>query len=189
MNRVNPLLASYPFNVLSYLSAKKDLKVSGIKTMLVLLTEKGQSGMIYIVSACLAGINCRYDGGNNFCAEVAMLARMEMAIPVCPEQLGGLSTPRNPCEISGDRIFDCKGTDLTERFLMGVNESLKITEMFGCTGAILKQRSPSCGYGMIYDGSFTRKVKVGNGFFAQALFDKGLTIFTEESLPEFSEKE
>lgn len=139
--------------------------------------------MIYIVSACLAGINCRYDGGNNFCAKVVELAKLNKAVPVCPEQLGGLSTPRNPCEIAGKRIFDSKGNDLTASFMRGVTESLKIADMFGCKGAILKQRSPSCGYGKIYDGSFTGKLICGNGFLAHAFSEKGLTIYTEESLP------
>jgi uncharacterized protein YbbK (DUF523 family) len=141
------------------------------------------SEMIYIVSACLAGINCRYDGGNNLCAKVVDLVKQKKAIPVCPEQLGGLCTPRNPCEIADGRVLDSEGTDLTESFMRGVAESLKIAKMCGCNAAILKQRSPSCGYGKIYDGSFTRKVISGNGFLARALSENGLTVYTEESLP------
>jgi uncharacterized protein YbbK (DUF523 family) len=141
------------------------------------------SKMIYIVSACLAGINCRYDGNDNLCEEVVDLVKRKLAIPVCPEQLGGLSTPRNPCEILGDRVIDSEGTDYTEQFMRGVSESLKIAAMCGCTRAILKQRSPSCGYGKIYDGSFTKKLIPGSGVLARALSDKGLTVYTEESLP------
>jgi uncharacterized protein YbbK (DUF523 family) len=141
------------------------------------------SGMVFIVSACLAGVNCRYDGGNNLCAEVAGLVKSRKAIPICPEQLGGLCTPRNPCEIIDDRVFDFRGNDLTDSFAKGVAESVKIAGMFGCTGAILKQRSPSCGFGQIYDGTFSRKLIRGNGLLARELFKKGLTIFTEESLP------
>jgi uncharacterized protein YbbK (DUF523 family) len=106
-----------------------------------------------------------------------------MAIPVCPEQLGGLCTPRNPCEITGDKVRDCKGNDLTAEFMRGVSESLKIADMYGCKGAILKQRSPSCGFGKIYDGSFTGTIIPGSGFLARSLSEKGLPIYTEELLP------
>lgn len=139
-----------------------------------------------IVSACLAGVNCRYDGENSFDCEVADIVERGMAIPVCPEQMGGCETPRPSAEIYGGsgrdvlegkcRIITKDGEDLTEKFVRGAEETLKIALMAGCKKAILKSRSPSCGCGKIYDGTFSGKLVDGNGVTAQMLLDRGIKV-------------
>ncbi len=135
-----------------------------------------------IVSACLTGVNCRYDGKNNKIEEVCRLVRLKKALPVCPEQLGGLPTPRLPSEISGGRVFNKNGDDVTKAFQKGAEEALKICLMAGCKKAILKSRSPSCGFGMIYDGGFNKKLLPGNGVFAALLENAGIKIITDENI-------
>lgn len=135
-----------------------------------------------LVSACLAGINCKYDGKNNVCEKVVELVKNGLAIPVCPEQLGGLATPRTPAEIIEGKIFSKDGLDLTENFKLGANETLRLAELVGAKRAILKQRSPSCGFGKIYDGTNSGIVIEGNGVTAQLLSDHGIQILTEESI-------
>jgi uncharacterized protein YbbK (DUF523 family) len=108
-----------------------------------------------IVSACLAGLRCRYDGSKKACEAVMRLVAEGKAIPVCPEQLGGLPTPRLPAEIRGGRVVRQDGVDVTAEFSRGAEEVLKLAKLAGATTAILKARSPSCGSGKIYDGSFT----------------------------------
>jgi uncharacterized protein YbbK (DUF523 family) len=135
-----------------------------------------------IVSACLAGINCRYNGSSKPCEKVLELIRNGEAIPLCPEQLGGLSTPRTPCEQRDNKIINKFGVDLTDKFMQGVAESLKIADLCNCDIAILKSKSPSCGYGKIPDGTFSGRLIEGNGIFAQALYDRGIKVITEEDL-------
>ena len=135
-----------------------------------------------IVSACLAGIDCRYDGTSNLSGKVAELVRNGEAIPVCPEQLGGLTTPRPPCEIKDGRVITKDGFDVTSSFTKGAEEGLKIAILAGCDYAILKARSPSCGCGMIYDGSFSKKLVPGNGIFTSILIDNSIKVLTEEDL-------
>lgn len=133
-----------------------------------------------VVSACLAGIKCRYDGSGKPCQKVIDLIKQGKAIPVCPEQLGGLPTPRDPVEIVGDKILTKDGDDKTVKFFKGAEEAMKIIEMTNCTEAILKTKSPSCGYGEIYDGTFTGKIKDGDGIFTKMLKGKGIKCTTEE---------
>jgi len=135
-----------------------------------------------LVSACLAGSNCRYDGNSNVCEKVVELVKNGLAIPVCPEQLGGLSTPRTPAEIVNEKVITKSGEDVTENFKFGANETLRLAKLVGAKRAVLKQRSPSCGYGKIYDGTYSGNVIEGNGFTAQLLADHGLQILTEESI-------
>lgn len=135
-----------------------------------------------IVSACLAGINCAYNGTSRPCPKVVALVKAGKAIPVCPEQLGGFSTPRIEAQCKGNSVITIDGVDVTEQFNKGVEEAMKIVEMAQCDGAILKARSPSCGSGKIYDGTFTRTLIDGDGLFAQALKKRGLTIKTEDDL-------
>lgn len=147
-----------------------------------------------IVSACLCGINCKYDGGNNLDVRVLKLLREERAIPVCPEQLGGQETPRAPHEIVNGsgldvlegkaRILGLENDDVTSKFIKGAYETLKIAEAVGATTAILKARSPSCGVSQIYDGTFSGTKKNGNGVTTQLLLSKGIKVFTEENLDE-----
>lgn len=135
-----------------------------------------------LISACLAGMNCRYDGKNNFSEKIKKLMKNENTILVCPEQLGGLSTPRIPAEIIEQRVINKDGFDVTEQFRKGAEETLKIAKMYRCTKAILKQRSPSCGFGQIYDGSHSGRIVKGMGITAKLLVENGIEIVTEEEI-------
>lgn len=135
-----------------------------------------------IVSACLCGINCKYNGGNNFNPRVYRLLIEGKAIPVCPEVFGGLPTPRTPSEIRGDRVFMKSGEDVTEHFLEGAMKTLKVAQAVGAKRAILKQRSPSCGCGKIYDGSFEGKLIAGDGITTRLLKEYGIEVVTEEDI-------
>ncbi|MGH4140142.1 DUF523 domain-containing protein [Clostridium sp.] len=145
-----------------------------------------------IVSACLCGINCKYNGGNNLDARVLKLLKGGKAIPVCPEQLGGQQTPRAPHEIvNGNgadvlmgkaRTLGPKDDDVTSEFIKGAYETLKIAEAVGASIAILKSRSPSCGVSQIYDGTFSGTKRPGNGVTAELLLTKGIKVFTEDNL-------
>jgi len=145
------------------------------------MAEKKPNGKT-VVSACLAGIDCRYDGKSTPDATVMRLVADGLAIPVCPEMLGGLSCPRPPCEIAGGRVMSASGEDVTEAFEKGALEALRQAAAAGCLTAILKARSPSCGSGMIYDGTFTGRLIPGDGLFAAALKKNGFEVFTEEDL-------
>ena len=129
-----------------------------------------------IVSACLAGFPCRYDGKARPCAQVVELVRAGKAIPVCPEQLGGLPTPRTSCEIREGRVVDADGRDRTEAFERGARAVLKIAQTYGATEALLQSRSPSCGSGRIYDGSFTKTLTAGDGVTARLLKENGIQV-------------
>jgi uncharacterized protein YbbK (DUF523 family) len=135
-----------------------------------------------IVSACLADIHCRYDGAGKPCEEVIRLVAEGKAIPVCPEQLGGLSTPRASAEIIGNKVIRKDGVDVTVEFARGAREALQIARLVGAKSAILKARSPSCGCGKIYDGSFTGKLVDGNGVFAEMCRQAGMEVKSEEEI-------
>ncbi|WP_446897574.1 DUF523 domain-containing protein [Clostridium sp. LBM24168] len=144
------------------------------------------------VSACLCGINTRYNGSNSLNSRILKLMESGKIIPFCPEQLGGLSTPRLPCEISGGCgsdviegnaiIIDSKGRNLTDKFLRGAYESIKICRKCNIKTAILKSKSPSCGYGEIYDGSFTGNRIIGNGVTAEIFIRNGIKILKEREI-------
>jgi len=130
-----------------------------------------------IVSACLAGIECRYDCAHKESNEVVDLVKSGQAIPVCPEQLGGLPTPRIPAEIQNNgRVINKNGVDVTDEYHKGANEALKIAQMIKAKKAILKANSPMCGSGEVYDGSFTGKKTRGDGIFASFLKSKDISI-------------
>jgi uncharacterized protein YbbK (DUF523 family) len=140
---------------------------------------------MYIVSACLAGIPCRYDGDSNENNIVLELVRQGKAIPVCPEVLGGLSTPRVPCEIVEDKngikkVINKEGIDCTKEFVEGADITLAIAKAIGAKNAILKSKSPSCGFGCIYDGTFSGKLKEGKGLTAELLLKHGIKVYTED---------
>ena len=135
-----------------------------------------------LVSACLAGVKCKYDGGDNRHEKVVELIKNGLAIPVCPEQLGGLPTPRPPAEIIGDQVLSIRKIDLTDNFRRVAEETLQLAKLLNCRKAILKQCSPSCGYGQIYDGTFNAVIKKGNGITAALLAEHGIKIITEEDL-------
>ena len=144
-----------------------------------------------IVSACLCGINCKYNGGNNLDARVLKLIQEGKAIPVCPEQLGGLQTPRTPSEIvNGNgqdvlmgkaKINGWKDDDVTADFIKGAYETLKIAEAASASIAILKARSPSCGVSQIYDGTFSSTKRPGNGVTTELLLSRGIKVYSEEN--------
>ncbi|MBQ3159522.1 MAG: DUF523 domain-containing protein [Clostridia bacterium] len=129
-----------------------------------------------IVSACLAGFPCRYDGKARPCAQVVELVRAGKAIPVCPEQLGGLPTPRTSCEIREGRVVDADGRDRTEAFQRGAKAVLRIAQTYVATEALLQSRSPSCGSGWIYVGSFTKTLTAGDGVTARLLKENGIQV-------------
>ncbi|MGI5098603.1 DUF523 domain-containing protein [Treponema vincentii] len=133
-----------------------------------------------IVSACLAGFPCRYDGKKAINTAVQQLVKEGKAIPVCPEQLGGLPTPRSPAEMKAGKVINSDGNDVTEAFEKGAAVVLEIAKQYGCTDALLKARSPSCGKGRIYDGSFSGILIEGNGKTADLLMRNGITVTTEE---------
>lgn len=133
-----------------------------------------------LVSKCLAGFNCRYDGGNNLVPAVKDLVDRGLAVPVCPEQLGGLSTPRTPSERRGSRVISKDGDDVTAEFKAGAKAALKIALENNCRVAILKAHSPSCGKGCIYDGQFIGKLVPGSGVTAELLLRNGIKVMTEE---------
>ncbi len=135
-----------------------------------------------LVSACLLGATCKYSGGDNYCPQVAALVKDYQLVPVCPEQLGGLPTPRTPAERQGDRVMTKDGRDVTTAYLRGAREALKLAKLFGCDTAILKARSPSCGAQGIYDGTSTGAVIPGSGVTAELLRGAGLRVLTEEEL-------
>lgn len=146
-----------------------------------------------LVSACLIGTKCRYDGGSfEQYPELAALVAKGEAIPVCPEELGGLPTPRPPAELVGGdgadvlngaaRIVREDGTDVTDAFLAGAEAAARIAQAHGATRAVLKARSPSCGCATVYDGTFSGRVIPGQGVTAARLRAMGVSI-TDESTP------
>lgn len=143
---------------------------------------------MYIVSACLLGKNCKYDGGNNKSSAVIEFLSDKSYYAVCPEMLGGLPVPRLPVEIQkdGKTFLDREGRDCSKEFLLGARRALDESQREArrrredIEGAILKANSPSCGYGRIYDGSFTGKLVEGNGAFAQLLTQKNIRVVTEK---------
>ena len=135
-----------------------------------------------IVSACLAGVRCRYNGTVIANEKVLELIAKGKALPVCPEQLGGLPTPRLPAEIVNGRVMSADGRDFTDEYESGAREAVRLCMLANCGEAVLKSRSPSCGYGKIYDGSFSGVLISGNGIFAQMLHEKGVKIRTEEDI-------
>jgi uncharacterized protein YbbK (DUF523 family) len=148
---------------------------------------------VKLISACLLGIKCAWDGQDVYKSDKAMeLSNFEMLMPVCPEQLGGLKTPRAPQEIqggSGEDVLDgkCKvlninGEDVNQEFITGAEETLKIVKLFRIEEFIGKSRSPSCGCGQIYDGTFSRELIEGDGVTTALLKRNGIKVITEEDL-------
>lgn len=146
-----------------------------------------------LCSACLMGIKCAWDGKDRYKSEkVIEVSKNESVIPVCPEQLGGLATPRASQEIqgySGEKVLDgeCKvmnkeGEDVTEQFIHGAYETLKIAKMFSVKEFIVKQKSPSCGCGKTYDGTFSGRLIEGDGVTTALLKRNGIKVITEEDL-------
>jgi uncharacterized protein YbbK (DUF523 family) len=131
---------------------------------------------LIIVSACLAGFPCRYDGRSCPNEEVISLVAQGKALPVCPEQLGGLATPRAPVELAGGRAKTRDGLDLTADFLRGAAETARLAKLTGAREAILREDSPSCGVAQIYDGTFSGKLIPGQGLTAGLLCKSWLKV-------------
>ena len=141
--------------------------------------------MNILISACLLGQYCRYDGQTKVYPQVqALLGRDDIhLIPVCPEQCGGLAAPRPAAERQGKRVVTTNGSDVTAQYQRGAEAALYWARLFHCTKAILKEKSPSCGHGQIYDGTFSRTLTVGDGVTAALLRAEGLEIIGESDLP------
>ena len=135
-----------------------------------------------LVSACLLGLSCRYDGKSKPVDEVIALKEKYSLIPVCPEILGGLPTPRIPCEIKEGRSLNREGEDKTSEYTKGAEEVLRLARLLECDIAVLKKKSPSCGSGEIYDGSFTGKTVQGDGVCAKLLKASGITVLDETQI-------
>lgn len=141
-----------------------------------------------LVSACLLGVQCRYNatGGDSEC--LAALMELAELIPVCPEILGGLPTPRPPAERQGDRVITCEGGDVTAEYLRGAQQSLHLAQLLGAKLALMKERSPSCGAGEIYDGSFTHTRIPGDGTASELLKANGIEVYGESRIDELIER-
>ena len=135
-----------------------------------------------LISACLLGIPCRYDGKRVTKVDISALREKYNLIPICPEIYGGLPTPRIPSERVGGRVLMKDGCDVTENYKRGAEASLDIAKANGVSLALLKARSPSCGKGLIYDGSFSGTLTEGDGVAAELLMKEEITVFTEEEL-------
>ena len=135
-----------------------------------------------LISACLLGCACRYDGKSKPHPLAVELARRGLAVAVCPEQLGGLPTPRKPSERQGGRVVMADGRDVTAEYRRGAEATLHLARLYGCTAAVLKERSPSCGKGQIYDGTFTGTLTAGDGVTAELLTAGGIKVYGESEL-------
>ena len=141
--------------------------------------------MKILISACLLGARCRYDGASKGHPLVERLAERHTLVPVCPEQLGGLATPRPPAERRGDRVVTKDGADVTEAYCRGAEETLRLCRLLGCEAAVLKERSPSCGYGEIYDGTHSGTLTAGDGVTAALLAANGIPVYGESQIEDF----
>ncbi|NKF05246.1 DUF523 domain-containing protein [Clostridium gasigenes] len=146
---------------------------------------------MYLISACLCGVNCKYNGGNNFNEKCLELFESGKGILICPEEIGGLSTPRLPAEIKGEvngiligksKIINNKDEDVSENFIRGAKEVLKIAKEKNIHKAILKDGSPSCGVNFIYDGNFNGNKINGCGLTTYILKENGINVISEEQL-------
>ena len=140
--------------------------------------------MKLLISACLLGVRCRYDGASKPHPLVEKLAERHTLVPICPEQLGGLPTPRMASERQGERVISAAGDDVTVQYRRGAEEALRLCRLFGCQAAVLKERSPSCGHGQIYDGTFTGTVVPGDGVTAELLKQHHIRILGESEIQE-----
>ena len=140
--------------------------------------------MKILLSACLLGTPCRYDGASKPIAGLAERLRGIEWIAVCPEQMGGLATPRTPAERVSDRVVTAAGVDVSAEYRRGAELALLTAQRECCAAALLKEKSPSCGHGQIYDGTFTRTLTVGDGVTAQYLAAAGIPVYGESQVGE-----
>lgn len=140
-----------------------------------------------LISACLYGEKCRYDGKDNLLSCLDLLKEKFILVPFCPEVMGGLEAPRNPSEIVGDNVVMNDGTDVTSEYKKGAEIALMTALENGCEIALMKAKSPSCGVGKIYDGTFSRTLKDGDGITVRLLKKNGIKVFNETQLKELLE--
>ena len=138
--------------------------------------------MKLLISACLLGLPCRYDGKSKCYEKIPMLIDKFELVPFCPECYGGLPTPREPAEIVNNSVITQSGISVTEQYKSGASQALFLCKKLGITQALLKEKSPSCGKGVIYDGTFSKTVVHGNGITAQTLMDNGITVYGESEI-------
>lgn len=141
--------------------------------------------MNLLVSACLLGVTCRYDGEGKEYPGVKELLKDHHLVPVCPEILGGLPTPRTPAECRAGKVLTKTGNDVTAEYEQGAREALKLAALLDCRAAILKERSPSCGKGRIYDGTFSGSLTEGDGVCARLLEENGIKVYGESQIEAF----
>jgi len=144
----------------------------------------GVRAMTILVSACLLGENCKYNGGNNRNERVLRYVEGHRVIAVCPEMLSGLGAPRKPVELQGERVVTADGDDYTEAFHAGVGKALAKIAGETIDLAILQSRSPTCGVKQIYDGTFSRRKIAGQGLLTRALAAQGIPLMDAEDVPE-----
>jgi uncharacterized protein YbbK (DUF523 family) len=135
-----------------------------------------------LISACLLGIPCRYDGKSVKAVSVEALRAKYNLVPVCPEIYGGLPTPRTPSERQGEKTMMKDGTDVTENYLRGAKAAYELCLELGCKKALLKEKSPSCGNGKIYDGTFSGTLIDGDGVTSEYLKSRGIRVFGESEI-------
>lgn len=135
-----------------------------------------------LVSACLLGENCKYNGGNNYNDNAVLLGEKFEIIPVCPEVFGGLETPRDPCEILNGKVISKSGRDCTAEYIDGAEKTLYVAGESNAVYALLKEKSPSCGKNYVYDGSFSKRLVCGNGITADLLMKNGILVFGESEI-------
>ena len=170
------------FRPLAVLPGEEDGEV--FSTCLLVWTPDGAKPSL-LVSACLLGAPCRYDGRAKPCAAVQALARDYALVPVCPEQLGGLSTPRSPAERRGDGVYTAAGADVTAAYRRGAEAAVATAQTHGCRAAILKEKSPACGVRRVYDGAFSGTLCPGEGVAAESLRRAGVMVYSEEETETF----
>lgn len=137
---------------------------------------------LYLVSACLCGIACRYDGRSTGVEKLVRLCDAGLGLAVCPEVAGGLLVPRAPCELQFGRAVTGAGLDCTPEYQKGAQYALELAQRHGITRAILKEKSPSCGSSLIYDGTFNRNLIEGEGLTTAWLRRHGIMVFSENDL-------
>src|SRR5690554_1028550 len=153
------------------------------------VSRVGEGKMNILISACLLGVNCRYDGSGKLIDEIVQLKENYNLIPVCPEVYGGLETPREVAEIMNGKVINLKGKDVSQNFIRGANETLHLAKLYNCKYAILKEKSPSCGFGQVYDGTFSGNLVKGNGYTAELLSKNGIKIIGESEIDSFLKSE
>ena len=137
------------------------------------------------VSSCLLGINCKYNGKSNYNEDIIKLKERYEIIPICPEVLGGLPTPRIPSEIINNKVINQEGTDVTLEYVTGANKALQILKENNIKIVILKAKSPSCGKGEIYDGTFSHTIIEGNGITAKLFLENDILVLNEYNFHEY----